>query len=126
MSHTVLLLDDDSNVLEGLARALRKQPYQIVTATTGEEALAILRADPLAFDLVVTDYSMPRVSGLEVAKEVALVRPDLPVMVTSGHLSDELRATMAQAGVRFLIEKPERMEALCALVRDALRSTRRD
>ena len=83
-------------------------------------ALAALRERPAAFDVVVTDYNMPRCSGVEVAREVARIRPGLPVLISSGYVSDALRAEAAAAGVRYVLHKENTLEELCATVRRVL------
>lgn len=60
---------------------------------------------------------MPGMSGLDVANELARVRPDLPVVITSGYISDELRQKARHAGVQHLIYKPNTVEDLCEAVR---------
>src|SRR3989304_5476548 len=61
MKPTVLLVDDDDNILYGLVRALRKQPYQLLTAKSGDEAMLILKSRDV--DVIVADEVMPGISG---------------------------------------------------------------
>jgi len=65
---------------------------------------------------VVTDRNMPGISGLEVARELSRLRPELPVVLASGYITEELRAHALQAGVRQLIYKPNTVEELCDVV----------
>ena len=69
MNHTVLLVDDDANILHGLARVLRHQPYQLFTARSGDEAMAILRTRSI--DVIVSDEQMPGISGSDLLAWVA-------------------------------------------------------
>jgi PAS domain S-box-containing protein len=112
----VLYLDDDESLVILVQRTLERKGYRVAGYTDAAEALQALAADPRRFDLVVTDYSMPGMSGLDVAREVARIRPGLPVAVTSGYISDELREQAPQAGVRELIYKPDSAEDLCDTV----------
>jgi CheY-like chemotaxis protein len=112
----VLYLDDEESLVFLVSRLLKRQGYRVSGFTRADEALAALRADPGKFDLVVTDLNMPGASGLDVAREVARLRPDLPVVLTSGSINDELKALAPLAGVRELIYKPNTVEELCEVV----------
>jgi len=92
MSHTVLLVDDEQNILEGLTRVLRKESYEILTATAAEEAAGLLEEH--AVDLIVSDEEMPGMSGTEFLARVAQDYPDVVRIVLTGHpsLSATLRA----------------------------------
>jgi len=83
MSHHVLFVDDEANVLHGLARALRGQPYRILTARSAEEAMWTLKTHPV--DVVVTDEQMPGMSGTEFLTWVASHFPEVIRIVLTGH-----------------------------------------
>jgi len=87
MKHTVLLVDDDVNVLHGLARTLRHQPYDLFTARSGEEAVDILKRSPV--DLVVTDERMPGMSGGDLLAWITKHAPDIMRIVLTGHATTE-------------------------------------
>ncbi len=109
----ILYLDDDEALVFLTQRMLERRGYRISGYTDQEEALAALRADPAGFDLVVTDYNMPGLSGLDVARAVRAIRADLPVAVASGFIDEALRAQAEGAGVRELIFKAAAAEDLC-------------
>ena len=113
----VLYVDDDAALVSMVTRMLKRQGYRVSGHTWAREALEVLRADPQQFDLVVTDYNMPGLSGLELVREVRAIRADLPVALTSGYITDELRQQAAEAGVRHLIYKPNTVSELCEVVR---------
>ncbi len=114
----ILYLDDDEALVFLIRRLLERRGFRISGYTDQQEALAALRADPAGFDLVVTDYNMPGMSGLDVARAVRAIRADLPVAVASGFVDEALRAQAGAAGVRELIFKADAAEDLCdALVR---------
>jgi CheY-like chemotaxis protein len=94
--------------------------YRVSGVSSAREALDVFRADAAGFDLVVTDFNMPGLSGLEVAREVQRIRPVLPVVLTSGYISDELRARASLAGIRELIHKPNTAVELCEVVQRLL------
>jgi len=70
----------------------------------------------LDLGLVVTDYNMPHISGLELAQAVKAIRPGLPVILASGYITEELRAEAPAAGIRELIYKPDTVDDLCKAV----------
>jgi CheY-like chemotaxis protein len=112
----ILYLDDEEPLVFLVTRMLERQGYRVSGFTRADEALAAVRADPGQFDLVVSDLNMPGASGLDVAREVKRLRPDLPVVLASGYITDELRAKAPEAGVRELIYKPNTVDELCAVV----------
>ncbi len=79
-------------------------------------ALAALAADPASFDLLVTDFNMPGMSGLDVARQARLIRADLPVAIVSGFIDEALHNEAAGAGVRELIFKADVAEDFCEAV----------
>jgi two-component system, cell cycle sensor histidine kinase and response regulator CckA len=113
----VLYVDDDAALVSMVTRMLKRQGYRVSGHTWAREALEALRADPHQFDLVVTDYNMPGLSGLDMVHEVRAIRADLPVALTSGYITDELRQRAAESGVRHLIYKPNTVSELCEVVR---------
>jgi len=102
----VLFLDDEPQLVEAARRLLEHRGYRITGFTRALEALEAVRSDPAGFDVVVTDFLMPDLSGLDVAREIARLRPDLPVVLVSGHLDEGVRAELSSAGVRQMIDKP--------------------
>lgn len=109
----ILYLDDDPSLVFLVERQLERRGYRISGYVDPQEALDVLRADPTGFDLVVSDYNMPDLSGLEVAREVHTIRADLPVVLVSGFVDEELRAQANEAGVQELILKGNAVENLC-------------
>jgi PAS domain S-box-containing protein len=116
----VLYVDDDEVMLIMVERLLQRAGYRTTCCQDAQEALLKVRANPQAFDIVVTDYNMPAMSGLELAQALASIRPDLPVVISSGYLSEELRSGAQRAGVRHLMQKQNAVEELSKLVRRAL------
>jgi CheY-like chemotaxis protein len=112
----VLYLDDDESLVFLVTRLLQRNGYRVSAYTAQRAALDALRADSTAFDLVVTDYNMPGMSGLDVVREVRRIRADLPVEVASGFIDETLHAQAAAAGVRELIFKADDVETYCAAV----------
>jgi len=84
------------------------------------EAAALLQRDPVAYDLVVTDYNMPELTGMELAAEIGRIRADLPVVISSGFISDEMRSAAQQAGIKGLMQKEYTLEQLGGIVHAVL------
>jgi len=112
----ILYLDDDESLVYLVERLLKRRGYRVAAHTRQEEALQAIRADPAAFDLVLTDYNMPGMSGLDVAREVRAIRPELPVVVTSGFIDETLRAQAEGAGVREVLFKADSVDVFCDAV----------
>ncbi len=102
----VLFVDDEPALARLGQRRLEALGYHATVATTAGQALALFRADPQAFDLVITDYSMPDRSGLELAGDLVRLRHDLPVILTTGHVEEFAAGDLAEAGVREVLLKP--------------------
>ena len=112
----ILCVDDDESIVFLMVRLLERQGYRVSGYTDPHEALAAVRAEPGQFDLAVTDYNMPGISGLEVARALREIRADLPVALASGYITEELRAQAPAAGVIELLYKPNTADELCAVV----------
>ena len=116
----VLLVDDEATLTQLGARVLERLGYQVLAETDPMAALAALRAAPDRFDLLLTDLTMPTMSGLELLREVRQVRPDLPVVLATGY-GGNLNQDQARAlGVRELLFKPATVVSLGAAMRRAL------
>src|SRR5687768_17840699 len=90
----ILVVDDDHLVRATISRALSELGYAVSEAAGGQEALAAVSDDRV--DLVILDYVMPGMDGAEVAREIARIDPDLPVIFSTGHAA--LRALRGAAG----------------------------
>ena len=111
----ILLVDDQEEVLDPTARALRYFGYRVVTALGGQEALALVESEP-EIAVLITDMVMPGMPGDELVRRARGLRPTLPVLTVSGYheRSDNL-ADLEQRGLGF-IRKPYLPEELAAAV----------
>jgi two-component system nitrogen regulation response regulator NtrX len=114
----VLIVDDDPFVRESLRELLERDGVVALEAGDGKTALEILAQEPV--DLLMLDLALPRVSGLNVLREVAARALDLPVVIISGQGSVSLAVTSMKLGARDFIEKPFDAEPTLATVRGAL------
>ena len=109
----ILYIDDDESLVFLVQRTLERRGFRVTGFSDQQLALDALLADPAAFDLVVTDYNMPGMSGLDVARKVRSIRPNLPLAVASGFIDGTLLAEAQAAGVREVISKANAVEDLC-------------
>ena len=121
----VLYVDDEEAIIFLMTRLLERQGYRVSGYTDPREALAAARANAFQFDLAVTDYSMPGMDGLAFASALREIRADLPVVLASGYITEELRQKAPAAGVRELIYKPNTVDDLCDAVARFARATRK-
>lgn len=108
----VCFVDDEAALAMLARRAMPLSGCAVQAFTDPEEALASLSADPDAYDVLITDFSMPGMSGLELIVAAREVRPDLPVVLTSGYLDREDLADAERCGVRAIVRKPCSMDDL--------------
>lgn len=115
MPTNVLLVDDDVNLLRGLARNLRNQPYHLFTARSAEDAMPILKAHPIA--VVVSDERMPGKSGSEMFTWMATNCPEIVRIILTGHTSQEtiMRAVNEGRVFRYFAKPCHPMELAMAI-----------
>ncbi len=117
---SILVVDDDSMVVDMVRGALESLGYRVSGATSGLEALALFKAEPQAYDLVIVDQTMPRMTGADLAQEMLLQRPELPIILCTGYgmsFSPEKAKALGLAG---FVRKPLDSRALARLVRQSL------
>jgi PAS domain S-box-containing protein len=117
----ILYVDDEEPLVFLVTRMLERSGYRCTGTTDPQQAVDAVRHDPQGYDLVVTDMNMPGMSGLDVARQVLAVRPDLPVLITTGYVRASDMALMRQTGARDLVLKPDTIEELTKIVARYLR-----
>jgi DNA-binding NtrC family response regulator len=118
MPAQVLIVDDERNIQVMLSLALRNEGYAVETAGGGREALEKIAALPV--DLVVMDVRMPDLDGLAVLKRARETRPDLPVIIMSGHGTFDTVREAFKLGAQDYLEKPVDKDKLVVGVKNAL------
>jgi len=117
---TILLVDDEPALTASLRRLLLHLNYQVITSNHSGEAVRLFRENPAQFDLVITDLTMPEMNGLEVARQLHTIRPELPVILTSGFSATLNEAALREAGIREILEKPTSLDTLAEVLQRAL------
>lgn len=100
----VLCVDDEPAILAAIRRSLRAGGYDVLTAASGEEALGLLGDHPVR--LVISDQMMPRMSGVELLREVRRRRPGTAVVLLTGYPEGMPGEAGVAAGVRWVVSKP--------------------
>jgi CheY-like chemotaxis protein len=103
---TILLVDDEEALVRLGEEVIAGLGYEPVGFTSSAAALAAFRADPDRFDAVLTDESMPEMTGSELAREIRSIRDDVPVLIMSGFVTASLTARARELGVREVLPKP--------------------
>ncbi|MFH1020965.1 MAG: ATP-binding protein, partial [Pseudomonadota bacterium] len=116
----IFVIDDEQVIVAMEKIALERLGYQVQIFADSEEALAVFRADPQGCDLVITDQTMPHLSGMELAKAFLEIRPDLPIILSTGYSSQASEEDAARAGIRRFIMKPVNIAQLAATIRELL------
>ena len=118
MERTLLLVDDEPNILSSLVRVLRRDGYTILRANSGAEGLTILSETPV--DVIVSDHRMPEMTGVEFLHQARSVQPDAVRIVLSGYTELEaVTEAINRGGVFRFLTKPWEDEMLRATVREA-------
>jgi CheY-like chemotaxis protein len=116
----VLLVDDDKVIRHMLCTLLEHDGYEVLAAGDGPEGLTICRQSTRPVELLVTDYNMPKMSGLELARECSLLFRELSVLYISGSRPDPLLQADLQAHGRGFLAKPFRVNELLSKARELL------
>jgi CheY-like chemotaxis protein len=122
----LMYVDDEEALVLLATRTLTRVGYQVTGFTDAREALREFRNHPTDFDAVVTDMSMPRMSGLEFANEILAIRPDVVVVMTSGYMRPEDQLKAEALGIRDVILKPSTSEQLASSLDRLLQDRRKN
>ena len=112
----MLVIDDEPMLVSIALRVLKRAGYRASGFTDATQALEEIRANGSDIELVVTDFNMPRLSGLELALAVRAERPEIPIVLSSGYLTQELEQQALRAGVELVISKTELVTTLVSVV----------
>ncbi|MEW6066715.1 MAG: sigma-54 dependent transcriptional regulator [Nitrospirota bacterium] len=113
----VLIVDDEEGIRESLSGILEDEEYEVLTSSSGEEAIKVLKEQNP--DLILLDVWLPGIDGIQVLKEVKDMKPDLPVVMISGHGNIELAVKATKMGAYDFLEKPLSLERVLLTVRRA-------
>ncbi|MEW6258582.1 MAG: PAS domain S-box protein [Thermodesulfobacteriota bacterium] len=121
-SDRILLVDDEKSIAEMERRMLERLGYTVSSFTSSEEALRRFEENPQDFDVVLTDLSMPKPTGIQLAQRMLAIRPDIPIILCTGY-SDMIDANeIKDYGIRAVAPKPLAVEVLAVMIRQVLGS----
>ena len=116
----ILLVDDEPDLLDIGEQTLIGLGYQVTSVLSPIEALDIFQQQPERFDLVITDYAMPRMAGDRFARQLLDLRKDIPIILCTGYGQDFTREKAAKNGFKGFLMKPIHLSEIAALVRKVL------
>ncbi|HEX3865521.1 MAG TPA: response regulator [Gemmatimonadaceae bacterium] len=116
----VLVVDDEETTRLTIARLLEAGGYTVVTASSGDEAMSRLAIDGESIDIVLSDVTMPGMTGIDLSYQIRAQYPDMPVAIVSGDVSELERSIIGRSDVPF-IKKPFHAESLYSAVREAMK-----
>jgi PAS domain S-box-containing protein len=113
----ILLVDDEKSVAEIEQRMLQRLGYQVTSRTNSMEALELFRSNPDAFDMVITDMTMPNMTGDQLANAIFSIKPDTPIIICTGFSERLSKEQAASAGIQGFLMKPVVKSDLARMVR---------
>ncbi|MFP4013750.1 MAG: PAS domain S-box protein [Chitinispirillaceae bacterium] len=119
-NESVLFVDDEEVLCDMAEMALGSLGYKVTTCCDGKQALQAFREDPFAFDIVLTDHSMPGMSGVELCTELIRIRRDVPIILCTGYRKDFEEKSAFEPGIRAICIKPFRKKEIDSKIRMVL------
>jgi len=114
---SILVVDDEVVITSMLQRLLKALNYQGTVCNHPAEALRLLQEPSRTFDLVLTDLTMPEMNGLELARKIRLLRPQLPIILASGYTGSLTQANIHDAGICHVLAKPVALKEMARALR---------
>jgi two-component system cell cycle sensor histidine kinase/response regulator CckA len=119
-SVTVMVVDDESGLLDMMVSALRRSGFAVISAKTGEDAIELYRANVQRIDLAILDLVLPQMSGWELFSQMRGISPLVQVLIMSGHLEPKLESAVSKSGAQGFIQKPFAMATFLRRVSEIL------
>jgi PAS domain S-box-containing protein len=116
----ILLVDDEEQIVEMLQKMLEHLGYRLTVTTSSAKALELFRSEPEAFDLVITDQTMPEITGVELSKRLRGIRSDIPVILCTGYNETVTEGKLNAVGINEYLIKPAQRSEIAGTVRRLL------
>jgi PAS domain S-box-containing protein len=116
----ILFLDDEELLVEWGRAALTRLGYKVTSMTDSVDALKTFSSDPSQFDLIITDQTMPGLTGMQLAQKLLKIRPDIPIILCTGHSETVTLEDVQAAEIRELLMKPVNKTKIARTIRSVL------
>jgi nitrogen-specific signal transduction histidine kinase/CheY-like chemotaxis protein len=116
----ILLVDDETELAEAAKKILEKLGYDVVGKSSSIEALSLFKKAPFQFDIIISDLTMPHLTGIQLAREIKRIRTDIPIVLLSGYDLDMTMEQINAFGVSDFMSKPIAGDKLARVVRRVL------
>ena len=116
----ILYIDDEKQIIAFGKEILEGLGYEVVAASTAADAFEIFKADPDSFDMVITDMTMPEMTGMELAMKISILSPGIPIILCTGYNSNISAYKAHEAGIIKIIMKPFARHEMALVIREVL------
>ncbi len=113
---TALCIDDEAELLPIYEGGLKKLGFHVITTHSAHEALEIFRKNPVNFDIIISDLTMPKMSGIKLAEKIHSIRPDMPIIICTGYNDFVLDPELKSVGVVDVLYKPLSRDKLASVL----------
>lgn len=118
MKNLILIVDDEPTILDSGKMILEDEGYEVITASNGREAMNVLKKNSI--EIVLTDFKMPGLNGLELIKWIKNFDPELPVLMITSYVNRSIRGVVCKAGACEFMLKPIDYTELIEKIENAL------
>jgi CheY-like chemotaxis protein len=117
----ILFVDDEESLVNLGKQFLERLGYETICVTSPIKALEIFSEQPDSFDLVITDMSMPKMTGVQLARKILEIRPNMPIILSTGFSEQtSVENRVSEIGIRARLMKPVSLKDLAAAIRKIL------
>ena len=120
-SGNILFVEDDKAISEAIDSFLKMLGYDVTVCNNGLDALNLFKKDPQQFDLVITDQVMPIMTGKQLSQELLTIRPDVPIILSTGYSDVNTEEEAQEIGIRRYIMKPIELTSLSQTIKKCLK-----
>ncbi len=116
----ILLIDDETTIINSFQPGLENIGYKVKSFSDSLHALDNFRSNPYLYDIIITDQTMPRMTGIDLTNEIRKLREDIPVILSSGYIDRNIEEISRKAGISGIIRKPATLYDIASAIRKAL------